>query len=368
MSTFIKVSGGQSALLQANQAQAAANRQAALERMSREKAGQQGKRERDTRRKPLYGVPTPARARKEEPAAFLATKYYEALLQPSDIIDADNELRFSVQVKGGTSFSALTQKTLNAGDSEFGFTGSGLVYYDNLTIDSADIIERLPTGGPTATQPALRFKKWPAILNSGIYKKRINYRLEIDDSAGAIARKPAGKKPPGDFTIELYLQLSENAVSPGDAYSGFRQINFELRNPATDQLFTEIVIYTENDPNSGNNCIAIYGWLDNDGIEQQATDIVVNNAHQWHHYAICRKAGQVSAYLDGARVSGPHATTYAATADGLDLYLSCKADQTVDYGTAGLPLYTPDAARISNVLFSTKALYDGPFTPVYFTP
>lgn len=51
MSTFIKISGGQSALLQANQAQSAANRQAALERMSREKAGQQGKRERDARRK-----------------------------------------------------------------------------------------------------------------------------------------------------------------------------------------------------------------------------------------------------------------------------------------------------------------------------
>ena len=51
MSTFIKISGGQSALLQANQVQAAANRQAALERMSREKAGQQGKRERDARRK-----------------------------------------------------------------------------------------------------------------------------------------------------------------------------------------------------------------------------------------------------------------------------------------------------------------------------
>lgn len=82
MSTFIKISGGQSALLQANQAQAAANRQAALERMSREKAGQQGKRERDARRKQegldkdgrvIFGV-QPRQQPTSAPGVFLASQ------------------------------------------------------------------------------------------------------------------------------------------------------------------------------------------------------------------------------------------------------------------------------------------------------
>jgi hypothetical protein len=318
--------------------------------------------------KPLFGTPTPATLRRDEPAAFRTASMYEALLKPSNSSISGLELSFDVQVKGGSAFAVKTTKRWRADSNEFGFSGTGFIYYDNLDIYATDIIERLPAGGPIPSQPAMRFKRWPAILNKGTYKSEINYIIEIDDRINAATRKPAGKKPPGDFTLEFYLQLSETAVSSGAVYSGFRQFALELRNPVTDDLFAEIISYTEDDPNSGNNCVAIYGWLDNNGNEQQKTDVIVSNAHQWHHYAICRKSGQLSAYLDGARVSGPHATTYAATSNGLDIYLISKADQTIDYGTVGLPLYTPDAARVSNVLFSTKALYDGPFTPTYLAP
>lgn len=396
MSTQINVIVDNGGLSEKARRQTQSNRWSKLESDNRQKVEATGTKQRDANRaqqgigpdgRPLYGTPASQPLRRDEPAAFRPMGLYKALLQPNNITSAGNELRFDVQVKGGTAFAVQSQTRHKATYNEISFSGTGLLYYNDLTtINTADIIERLPTGGPKPSQPALRFKKWPAVLNKGTYKSPIDSYISLHDSAGALTRKPAGKKPPGDFTLEVYFQLTESTISVDREYSVYRELGIVIYDATQANTsvgedgfsgsprykdFAKILVYPPYVSGSGNinnRGIAIYEWTDDDGNQQQSPEIVVANVGQWHHYALCRKSGQVSAYLDGARMSGPHATTYQATSDGLDLYLYCMTDQAVDYGIGGLPLYTPDAARVSNALFTTKALYDGPFTPAYLTP
>lgn len=326
MSTQINVIVDNGGLSEKARRQTQSNRWSKLESDNRQKVEAKGLQQRDANRllsgidangRPLYGTPPAQPLRRDEPAATRRQDSEYFMLRPA---------------AGPTN-------------NQLSLEHKGLISYLNV---SSGTPSYAPSGGPNGSS-ALVANNPP----SGNY---INLKGEFP-FAGSSSRYKNGVK---DFTLEFFFKFGTTYVFSQDE----PDIAIRIGTIGYVDVFVSLQSRTKK-ARKVLDCTVRqnFGSLP-EGVAGYNEDMALPGglnlqAGAWQHFAVCKSANRIMAYLDGFEIGSTQVTWESiefapqGASNWADIYFGISSVLSI----AGQPVY------LHGLRFETKALYKGPFTP-----
>lgn len=339
MSTQINVTVGKAGLSDKAKRQTTANRQAKLEADARAKAEAEGKRQRELNRlqqgltadgKPLYGVPSQAPARKDEPAAFRRAPVFEWSIEPSAATQTGT-YAFTAVTKAAKQaplvFTASNSSALNGlGSSTSGPGGSG---YSLRNTSRGGDLRATSTDFQMDGKPDFTFETYVKL--NGVQVP--NSLMQVDH-----------------YVWVLGTQYSFNGGSAGRRhyiYMQYEKWTDRDRIEVYYDRYTTGGLYYEYNRLTNTPTLEAGAWTKTPGFN------VALNPGEWFHLAVTRKSQVIYFFINGQLAA------YGSDANGPS---DIDADKVTINGVTDFQV-TSSEVSMAKTRFIQKALYTSNFTP-----